>query len=80
MPVSINTKGRNLYFKPIINEKKTEEEKIEEKKEESLEPLKSGKGISELQDRLSNLKFNDTPIVNNLIKGARKKRNISFTY
>lgn len=80
MPVSINTKGRNLHFKPIINQKKTEEEKIEEKKEESLEPVKSGKGFSELQDKLSNLKINDTPMVSDLIKGSRKKRNISFTY
>ena len=79
MPVSINLKGKNLNFnKSVINQKQKEEEK----KEECLEPVKTektGKGLNELQEKLSSLKFDDKPI-NEIIKGSRKKRNISFTY
>ena len=79
MPVSINFSGKSLIFnKPFINEKQKEEEK----KEECLEPAKTektGKGLNELQEKLSSLKFDDKPI-NEIIKGSRKKRNISFTY
>jgi hypothetical protein len=60
---------------------------MEAKKEENLEPVKEvketkeikGNGFNELQQRLSNLKFSDEPI-KQILKGERKKRNISFTY
>jgi hypothetical protein len=60
---------------------------MEAKKEENLEPIKEvketkeikGNGFNELQQRLSNLKFSDEPI-KQILKGERKKRNISFTY
>jgi len=57
---------------------------MEAQKEENLEPIKEvketkGNGFNELQQRLSNLKFSDEPI-KQILKGERKKRNISFTY
>lgn len=82
MPVSIDFSGKSLIFnKPFINEKQKEEEK----KEECLEPVKTektektGKGLNDLQEKLSSLKFDDKPI-SEVLKGSRKKRNISFTY
>ena len=75
--------------KCLIQNKKpiSENAKMEAKKEECLEPVNEkkeikeikGNGFNELQQRLSNLNFSDEPI-KPILKGERKKRNISFTY
>lgn len=75
----LHTKGKYLLPYKMNISKKTEEELKEKSLEPEPEKEIKGNGLSELRDKLQNLSLIDIP-VKPVIKGERKKRNISFTY